>query len=161
MDIGQLKQGGIQDADVVRGGVAAGIPASQRGRQELAGVVAEGQHRVIAEGLLERRRGLLLLAMTDHDRSIEVDHQTRQDPACSLGRREHFAGELGPLGPHHLTCRRPRRRDRVQVNAIELIQQPPAGRVRGNRTEQFRLISQHRDVRDHRRAISDRDRHVN
>ena len=45
-------------------------------------------HRVITEGLLERRRRLLLLAVTDHHRGAETDHQSRQlAPGCVRGRR--------------------------------------------------------------------------
>jgi hypothetical protein len=85
--------------------------------------------------------------MTDHNRGVQIDHQTRQGPPGRPRRREHLPGELGPLRPHHLTRRRPSRRDRVQRNAVELIQQPPARRVRRDRAEQLGLISQHRDCR--------------
>jgi len=53
MLIGDLGQGGVQHGDVVGGGVAARVALAElRGGAELAGVVAERQHRVIAEGLL-------------------------------------------------------------------------------------------------------------
>ena len=67
---------------------------------------------------------------------------------------------LGVLGPHHLSRPGPRRRDRTQEPVVEAVEQPPTGRVRGDRTEHGGLISQHRDVGDRRRAIGQRDGHV-
>lgn len=160
VSIRQLHQRGIEHADVVSGGVAAGVPASQTGGQELTGVVAEREHRVIAERLLERRRGLLLLAVTNHHRGFQIDHQARQDPPCGLRWREHLPGYLGALRPHHLTRSRPSPGDCVQLNAVELVQQPPACRIRRDRTEQLGLVGQHRDVGDRRGAISHRDRQI-
>ena len=64
------------------------LPAPQRRGEELAGVVAERQHRVEAESLLERRRGLFLLAVADHDRGVQVDHQPRQLAPGRASRRE-------------------------------------------------------------------------
>ena len=49
MLIGDLGQGGVEHGDVIGGGVAARVPPPQRRGEELAGVVAERQHRVIAE----------------------------------------------------------------------------------------------------------------
>jgi hypothetical protein len=51
MLIGDLGQGGVQHGDVVGGGVAARVALAELRGEEL-GVVAERQHRVIAEGLL-------------------------------------------------------------------------------------------------------------
>ena len=49
--VGVLRQRLVQHRDVVGRGVAAGIaPAEGRG-EELPGVVAERQHRVIAKGV--------------------------------------------------------------------------------------------------------------
>jgi hypothetical protein len=50
--VGQLSQRAIEDSDVVGGGVAARVALPQPGGEELAGVVAERQQRVIAKGLL-------------------------------------------------------------------------------------------------------------
>jgi hypothetical protein len=52
MLVRQLRQRGIQDGDVVGGGVAAGVPAPQRRGEEFAGVVAEREQRVVAERAL-------------------------------------------------------------------------------------------------------------
>ena len=54
--IGQLRQRGIEDGDVVGCGVAARVALAQLRGQELAGVIAERQQRVIPERALERRR---------------------------------------------------------------------------------------------------------
>ena len=158
--VGHLGERGVEDGDVVGGGVAARVPAPQRRGEELAGVVAERQHRVVAERLLERRRRLLLLAVTDHDRGVQVDHQPGQLPPGRPRRRERLAGELGALRPDDLPGRGPSPRDRAQLRGVEAVEQPPARRVRRHRPEQRGLIGQHRDVGDRRRAIGDRDRHV-
>ena len=43
---------------------------------------------------------------------------------------------------------------------VQALEQPPARRVRCHRPEQRSLIRQHRHIRDRRRAIGHRDRHV-
>jgi hypothetical protein len=158
--IGQLRECGVEHRDVVGGGVAARVAPSQHGGEELAGVVAERQHRVEPERLLERRSSLLLLAVADHDRSVEVNHQPGQlTPARSRG-RERLARQLGALRPDDLTRHRSSPRDRAQPGGVEPVKQPPARRVGRHRPEQRSLIRQHRNIRDRRRAVSDRDRHV-
>lgn len=93
-----------------------------------------------------RRRGLLLLAVTDHERRVEIDYQARQGPLGRLRRREHLAGQLGPLSPHHLTRRR------AELGRPRSAERGPAGRaaansrVRRHRTEQLGLIGQHCDI---------------
>jgi hypothetical protein len=59
----------------VVGGDAARVARMQLGGEELGGVVQIGQQRVTAEGVLERRRGLLLLRMAYQHVRVEVDHQ--------------------------------------------------------------------------------------
>jgi hypothetical protein len=48
----KLGEGGVQDGDVVGGGIATRVALPQLSGEELAGVVAERQQPVIAEGLL-------------------------------------------------------------------------------------------------------------
>src|ERR687889_286199 len=60
-----LGQRGVEDADVVGGGVRPRVARTELGGEELAGVVQVGQQRVVAEGVLERRRGLFLLGVAD------------------------------------------------------------------------------------------------
>ena len=43
--IGDLRERGVQDGDVIGGGVRAGVTGPQQPGQELPGVVAEGQDR--------------------------------------------------------------------------------------------------------------------
>lgn len=73
--IGDLGERGVEDADVVGGGVRAGVAWPEQPGQELPGVVQERQDRMVAEGGLERRRGLLLRRMAHHDAGVHVDHQ--------------------------------------------------------------------------------------
>jgi len=158
--VGQLCERGVQDGDVIGGGVATGVAAPKGGGEELAGVVAEGQHRVVPECLLERRRRVFLLAVTDHDRGVEVDHQPGQHAPGRSSGRERLAGQLGPLRPDDLPCRGASPGNRAQVHGVEAIEQPPACRVRRHQPEQRGLIRQHRDVGDRCRAIGHRDRHI-
>jgi hypothetical protein len=76
--VGDLSQGLVEHGDVVGSGVRPGVARPQRGGEELPGVVQECQQRVVAEGVLERRRGLLLLAVTDQHVRVQVDHQRVQ-----------------------------------------------------------------------------------
>jgi hypothetical protein len=112
------------------------------------------------ERLLERRRRVFLLAVTDHDRGVEVDHQPGQHPPGHSSGRERSAGQLGPLRPDDLPCSGASPGNRAQVPAVETIEQPPACRVRRHLAEQRGLIRQHRDVGDRPRAIGHRDRHI-
>ena len=63
--VGDLGQRLVEHADVVGGGVRPGVTRPKRGGEEIAGVVAECQQRVIAEGLLERRGHSLFLRVAD------------------------------------------------------------------------------------------------
>ena len=62
----------------------------------------------------ERRRGLILLAVADHDPRIQVDHQPAQLASGRARRRERLPRELGALRPHHLP--RPARADATAPN---------------------------------------------
>jgi len=63
-----------EDLDVVGGGVRAGVPGAQLAGEELLRVVAPHPDRMVAEGPLERRSRVLLLAERDHDRGVEIEH---------------------------------------------------------------------------------------
>jgi hypothetical protein len=160
MLVGDLGECRVEHGDVVGGGVAAGVAAAQRRGEELAGVVAERQHGVIAEGLLERRCRVLLLAVTHHDRGVQVDHQPGQGPPGRPRRRERLTCELGALRPDDLPGSGPSPGDRAELRGVEPLEQPPARRVRRHRPEQRGLIGQHRNVGDRGGAVGDRDRHV-
>ena len=49
------------------------------------------------------------------------------------------------------------RRDRGEGGVVETIKQPPARRVRRDRSEQLRLLAQHGDLGDRRGPVGDRD----
>ena len=76
---GQRRQRHVQHGDVVGGGVGAGVAGAQQPGQRLpagdVGTVQETQQRVEPEGLLPGRRGVLLLAVRDRDRRVEVQPQ--------------------------------------------------------------------------------------
>jgi hypothetical protein len=48
-DLGERR---VEHGDVVGGGVRSGVARPELGGEELAGVVAEGQQRMVAEGVL-------------------------------------------------------------------------------------------------------------
>ena len=122
-----LGQGGVEDGDVVGGGVRPGVARPQQPGQRFAGVVQVGPHRVIAERALERRRRGLFLAVADHDRGVQVDHQPDQVMPGRPGRRIRRAGGLGALRPDDFPGRRPGPGDRRELVGVELVQQPPHG----------------------------------
>ena len=69
---GQRRKRGVHRGDQVRGVVGVGVTAAQQPGQRLPGaaliVIKERQHRMMPEGLLERRCGQFLLRVRDHDR---------------------------------------------------------------------------------------------
>lgn len=118
-DLGQRL---VEHGDVVGGGVRAGVAATQHTGEELAGVVTERHQRVIAEGPLERRRSLLLLAVADHDRGVEVDDQHVHVVAGDFRGRERPAVAFGVLVPDHLPSPRPRRRHGLERGVVEAVE---------------------------------------
>jgi hypothetical protein len=50
--VGDLREGCVDDRDVVGGGVRSGVAGSHNTGEGLAGVVEEAQHRVVAEAAL-------------------------------------------------------------------------------------------------------------
>jgi hypothetical protein len=129
--------------------------------EELPGVVAVRQQRMQAKGVLERRRGLLLLRVAHHDVPVQVDHQRLYTGGAGDPRRpERGPGGLGALRPRHLPGPGPSGGDRGQFGVAESVQQPPTGGVRGHRPEQGRLVGQDRDVADRLGAVGDRHRQI-
>ena len=98
-------------------------------------------------------------APSHHDRGIHIQHQPGQHPPGRPRRPKRRAG-LRALRPSHLPGRRPGRRDQRQLPVVELVEQPPARRIRGHRPEQRRLIAQYRDVADALRAVGHRHRQI-
>ena len=76
---GQLGQGELGGGDVVGGGVGAGVAGPQQRGHRLSGtglaVVDERDERVMAEGLLPGRGGVLLLGVREDEHAVDVhDH---------------------------------------------------------------------------------------
>jgi hypothetical protein len=99
-----------------------------------------GGHRVISEGFLPGRGGLLLLRVRDHDGGVQVHcHQ----PAIRA--RSVLPGQR----PRPLPCRRPGGPDRLQRPRQvrrECADQPGHHRIGRHRPGQLRLLPQHRDI---------------
>jgi len=156
---GDLGQASVQDRDVVGGGVAAGVAGPQDAGQGLVGVVQEPEYRVIAEGMLERRRGLFLLGMADHHAGVQIDDQTRDVAARGAGRGDYPAG-LGSLCPGQFPRLGASGAQTGQLRLIGVGQDPPCGRSRCDRPEHRRLLTQDRQVADALPAVSEHHRHI-
>jgi hypothetical protein len=164
--IRDLRQRGIEHRDQIRGGVGSSVAGAQHPGQRLVAVVAEREHRVEAERVLERRRCGLLLTVRHHDRGVLIDDQHR--PALAVQqrhpghqrRRQRLTSHLAPLRPRDLASHGPSRRDTVQVRVADRVQHPPAGGVRGHRTEHLGLVGQRGDVADALPAIGEHHRHI-
>lgn len=156
---GDLGQAGVQDRDVVGGGVAAGVAGPQDAGEGLVGVVQEPEDRVVAERMFERRRRLLFLRMADHHAGVQVDDQTRDVAARGAGGGDRPAGfgglcpgqfpRLGASGPQ---CR--------QLRLVGVGQDPPCRRGRSDRPEHRRLLAQDRQVADALPTVGEHHRHI-
>ena len=151
---------GVQDGDVVGGGVRAGVARPQQPGQELPGVVQEAQDAGGSRTCLQRRRRLLLLRVADHDRGVDVQHQPGQLDPGRRRRRHRACRCLRALRPGDLPGRRPRRGDRGQLRRVELGQQPPHGRSPTPPARTGPAGRQHGDVGDALRTVGDRDRQI-
>ncbi len=121
---GQRGQRLLEDADVVCGGVGAGIALAQQSGQGFPAAdlwaVQKRQQRMVAEGLLPRRGGVLLVVgMVDDQRGIDVDVERSA------------TGGGGSGGPG----RRPRGcsgvADLRQVGGVDAVGDQPPHRGRG------------------------------
>jgi len=84
-----LGQGGVDDRDVIDGGVRACVPGSEHPGQGFVGVVAERQHRMKAPRPFEGGRCLILVRVRDHQGGVLVDHQHRP----SIAREQRRPGD--------------------------------------------------------------------
>ena len=139
--------------DVVGGGVGARVPGPQQTGQRLPaghlGTVQEAQQRVEPERLLPGRRSVLLLAVRDRDRGVEVQHTAR-------------VSRSGPAPAAHAAARATARAARTAARwpAIDPVQHPPRRRHRRHRSVQVLAIAKHADPADRVRAVGDRDREI-
>ncbi|GAB6987701.1 hypothetical protein JCM10369A_42270 [Nocardioides pyridinolyticus] len=84
-------------AAVVGGGVRPGVPGAQLRGEELTGVVAPHPERVEPEGPLERGGRVLLLAVANHDRGVDIEHdQLIVEPGAGDPAGRQAVGDLGP-----------------------------------------------------------------
>ncbi len=75
--LGQLRQRGVEDRDLIGGVAGVGPSGTQHRRQRLPGstgaVIDEGHHRVKPESALEVRCRVLFLRMRPDQRGIQID----------------------------------------------------------------------------------------
>lgn len=146
-----------EDLDVVGRGVRPRSTGPQLRSQELLRVLAPHPQRVEPEGPLERGRRLFLLAVRDHDRGIDIEHDCRAevgsgDPAGRQAARylcPDMAAGPGPDGG-----------DLLQPCGRDLGQCAPPRRRGCDRTEHTGLMPEHVDVGDRLTAIGKHHRHV-
>jgi hypothetical protein len=112
---------------VVRGSVRPGFARPQDPGQRFptgdVGAVEVGQQRVEPEGFLPRFRRVLLLAVRDGDRRVDVDHQ----PTSHIWARSGGPGTFPRCRAHRLQA--------GEVFGIDPVENPPRGGVTGHRAE--------------------------
>ncbi len=114
----------------------------------------------MAVAALERAPGLLLVAVRDHDRGVQADHDDlAQVPPGRPGRRDAAVPGRDQV-PDVAAGPGPCPADPGQRRRAASGQGPPRRRVRGDRAEQLFLVAQGADLADRRRAVRDRDRQV-
>ena len=144
---------------MVGGGVRPGPPFAQHPGQRFAGVVQEAEQRVVAERAFPRRCRRLLLRVADHDRGVQIQHQSWHR-LPGRGRLRQRAAGVGQLRPRHLPRRRTGQPQPVQHRTVHHGQQPPRGRIRRHRPEQGGLVAQHGQIRDRLTAVGEHHRHI-
>jgi hypothetical protein len=97
--------------------------------------------------------------VADHDGGVQVGHDPRHRHTRRRRLRQPRAG-LGRLRPGHFPGLRAGRTKPGQPGSVQIGQQPPRGRVGSHRTEQIRLVPQHRKVRDRLPTIGEHHRQV-
>ena len=98
---------GGQDRDVISAGVRPGITRAQLGGQQFGGVITPHPDWVKPKAALECWRRVLFLAVSHHDRCVDIEH--------------HHVTQIGIGDPR---CRQPLRKRRPHVAAY-----PRAGGV--------------------------------
>ena len=129
----QLLQGGVEDLDVVGGGVRPGVAGAELAGQGLPGGVEIDQQGMEPEPPLVGRCRLFLLRVGVDQRPVEVEHVEPRIHARRPGRRP----SLRPSPP-----------DGGQHRLVDGAQRAPRRRRRGHVAEQRRLVPQRAQVRD-------------
>ena len=142
-----LADGRGQDLDVIGCGVRAGVPGTQHQRQRLFGVVAPHPERVVAEALLERHCGTLLLGVRGHQGGVDVEDDRGAEVSVGDPRRRQAAAAL-ELGPDVGADLSSGLLDPLGRCRGDLIQGPPHRWRRRDRSEDPALVAQHVDVGD-------------
>lgn len=84
---------------MIDGGVRASVPGTEFPGQELAGVVTPHPDGMEPERAFERRSGLFLLRMGDHDRGIHIQHDNLSQTGVS---DPNGPARLRESGPTHV-----------------------------------------------------------
>ena len=157
---GDLRDRGVHDGDVVRGGVTARVPGPQHHREGLTGALAPCRQRMMTPGPLQPAPALLLVTVGHDTRGVQADHgHLTQIPPGHVRRRDGAVPCLDQV-PHVTAGSCPGLADPGQGRAVASGQGPPRRRVRGDRPEQLTLMTQRVDSADRRRAVGDRDGQV-
>lgn len=148
---GQRGQCHRQDLDVVGGGVGPGLAGTQQAGQCLPtgdiGTVEVGQQRMEPEGLLPRFAAFSFsLCAMEIVASISITSPpVMSGPAPAAHARSRARTHLPQPG---------------QVLVIDAVEYPPRGGVTGDRTEQFVLIPQSRQMSQRVTAVGDHHRRI-
>jgi hypothetical protein len=146
----------VQDLHVVGAGVRAGVALAEHDHQQLTGVVAGRQQRMVVVGTLECAFRPDLVAVRDHDRGVEADHDGLAEVAVtrSGGRDRPVPGhDLAPYPGPGLGAGPV---DPGQLHVADLVQAAPRrGRGRDG-PEQVALVAQCLQVVDRGGAVGDR-----
>jgi hypothetical protein len=154
MCVGDLRQRLIGHGDVVGSGVRVRVPRSQHPGQCLPGVVQPGEQRMIAISVLERRRSLLLLRMTGHQRGVHVDHQPGHHRPGAAERRK-LPASFPTQQPRPFPSSSPGDLDPIKQGLVNRIEHPPRRRRGGHRPEQVRLVAEHGEITDRHPAVGE------
>jgi hypothetical protein len=153
----QLGQGELGRFDVVGRGVAARAARPEQAGHRLpaatASVIDEAHQRMVSEGLLPGRGGVLLLGVGQYEHSVQVhDHPPTAVRGGGLGHAPDVFARFGACGPYRGEVLRP--------GGGEGVDEAGDRRVGGHRPEHSRLGPQHGGIREAVPAQRDRQGHV-
>ena len=146
VSVGQLRQGGVEDGDVVGGGVRPGVARAQDPAQRLVGVVQKGEQRVVSVAALEVPGRLFLLRVHLDQGGVQIDHHVIQVLPGRPSRWQLPSGDLAAGQPGPIPHRRPGQPQTRQPPSVDRVQDPPGRGRRGDRAVQTGLIGERGDV---------------